>query len=144
VPAPSASPASIAKAIPDLSRDATRQELTPAALEGILRLAEIWRLSSGQASALLGDISEREWFKIKDGARSDPLSQETLTRISALIGIYKGLHLLFSEPLTDEWVRRPNSETLFGGLAPVDYMIAGGLRAMLETRGYIDSLRGGL
>ena len=61
-----------------------------------------------------------------------------------MVGVYKGLHLLFSEPLADEWVRRPNQESLFGGVSPIDYMIAGGIPAMLETRSYVDALRGGL
>jgi len=43
------------------------------------------------------------------------------------------LHLLFWESLTDEWVRRANTEDIFAGATPLDYMIAGGIPAMLET-----------
>jgi hypothetical protein len=107
-------------------------------------VAEFWRLNSKQASALLGEGSERTWFRIKAEEWEGALSQDALTRISALIGIYKGLHLLFSDPLADEWIRIENKEPLFGGKAPVAHMIAGGIPAMLETRRYIDALRGGL
>jgi Protein of unknown function (DUF2384) len=138
-PAPSASP----RHIPDLSLEATRSGLTDAAVEAFVRLADIWRLTSRQASALLGE-SERTWFTIKSRQWTGVLSQDALTRVSATVGLYKGLHLLFSDPLADEWVRRPNSEALFGGSSPVDYMIKGGIPAMLETRGYVDALRGGL
>jgi hypothetical protein len=123
--------------------EATRANLTEAALEAFLRLADIWRLTSRQASSLLGE-SDRTWFRIKARQWSGTLSQDALTRISALVGVYKGLHLLFSDPLADEWVRRPNTEPLFGGAAPVEYMIKGGIPAMLDTRGYVDALRGGL
>lgn len=129
--------------IPDLGIESTRAGLTPSAVEGFVRLAEIWRLTSQQASSLLGE-TEQNWFIMKSGKWHDTLSEETLTRISALIGIYKGLHLLFSSPLADEWIRLKNTETIFGGPAPVDYMIMGGIGAMLETRSYVDSLRGGL
>lgn len=129
--------------IPDLSVAAVRAELTPAALEAFLRLADIWRLTSRQASALVGE-SERTWFRIKAKQWPGVLSQDALTRISALIGIYKALHLLFSAPLADEWVRRPNSETLFAGVSPLETMIREGIPAMLRTRAYVDALRGGL
>ncbi len=56
----------------------------------------------------MGDVSERTWFRMKKGEWSGTLSQDTLTRISALVDIFKGLRLLFSEPLCDEWVRLPN------------------------------------
>jgi hypothetical protein len=140
----SASPTPKAQYIPDLSREATRIKLTPAAVEGFVRLAERWRLTSRQATALLAVQSERIWFRMKSREWQDTLSQDALIRISALIGVYKGLHLLFSEPLADEWVRLQNTETLFGGVTPVDFMIAGGVQAMLETRRYVDALRGGL
>jgi hypothetical protein len=103
---------------PNLADQTTRLRLTPAAIDGILKLAEIWRLTSAEACALLGDISERSWFRMKKGERAGgSLSQDTLTRVSALIGIFKGLRLLFSEPLSDEWIRCPTSvrSTLGGG-----------------------------
>jgi hypothetical protein len=140
----SVSPTPGARYIPDLNVEETRATLTPAAIEGFVRLVETWRLTSKQATALLAEQSERTWFSMQSREWRGVLSHDALTRISALIGVYKGLHLLFSDPLADEWVRLRNTETLFGGVTPVDYMIAGGIPAMLETRRYIDALRGGL
>ncbi|UWU82982.1 DUF2384 domain-containing protein [Bradyrhizobium yuanmingense] len=133
-----------AKAIPDLSREEIRAELSPSAIDAFITLSDIWRLTTKQAVALLGEGSERTWFRIKAREWDGVLSQDSLTRVSALIGIYKGLHLLFSERLADEWVRRPNTEAIFAGSAPIDVMIAEGIPAMIRTRGYIDALRGGL
>jgi hypothetical protein len=110
----------------------------------MVRLAEIWRLTGPEVCALLGDVSERTWFRMKKGEWSGTLSQDTLTRISALIGIFKGLRLLFSEPLSDEWVRLLNKGPLYGGRRPLDTMIEGGIPKMLEVRRHIDALRGGL
>ena len=130
--------------LPNLADPATRARLTPAAVNGIARLAEIWRLTGAEICALLGDVSDRTWFRMKKGEWSGTLSQDTLTRISALIGIFKGLRLLFSEPLSDEWVHLPNKGPLYRGRRPVDAMIEGGIPKMLEVRRHIDALRGGL
>lgn len=129
---------------PILADPATRSRLTPAAVTGIARLAEIWRLTGAEICALLGDVSDRTWFRMKKGEWSGTLSQDTLTRISALLGIFKGLRLLFSEPLCDEWVRLPNNGPLYRGRRPIDAMIDGGIPKILEVRRHIDALRGGL
>lgn len=129
---------------PNLADAATRERLTPAAVEGVVRLAEIWRLTSVEICALLGGVSERTWFRMKKGQWSGALSQDALTRVSALVGIFKGLRLLFSEPLSDEWVRLSNKGPLYGGRRPLDAMIEGGIPKMLEVRRHIDALRGGL
>ena len=133
-----------AAAPPNLADASTRERLTPAAVAAVVRLAEIWKLSSPEVCLLLGDVSERTWFRMKKGAWSGVLSQDTLTRVSALVGIFKGLRLLFSEPLSDEWVRLPNKGPLYGGRRPLDAMIEGGIPKMLEVRRHIDALRGGL
>jgi hypothetical protein len=134
----------LAPAPPNLADAATRERLTPAAVEGVVHLAEIWRLTSAEVCALLGNVSERTWFRMKKGEWSGALSQDTLTRVSVLIGIFKGLRLLFSEPLSDEWVRLPNKGPLYRNRRPLDAMIEGGIPKMLEVRRHIDALRGGL
>jgi uncharacterized protein (DUF2384 family) len=131
-------------AAPDLGDPRARGRLTPSAVEAMVRLAEIWRLTGAEIRALLGDVSERTWFRMKKGDWPGVLSQDALTRVSALVGIFKGLRLLFSEPLSDEWVRLPNKGPVYGGRRPVDAMIAGGIPKMLDVRRHIDALRGGL
>lgn len=130
--------------MPNLANPVMRARLTPAAVDGVVRLAEIWRLTGAEVCSLLGDVSERTWFRMKKHEWSGALSQDTLTRISALVGIFKGLRLLFSEPLSYEWVRLPNKGPLYGGRRPLDAMIEGGIPKMLEVRRHIDALRGGL
>ena len=129
---------------PNLSDAATRQALTPAAVDGAVRLARIWRLTASEICALLGDVSERTWFRMKRGTWSGTLSQDNLTRVSALVGTFKGLRLLFSEPLASDWVRLPNQGAPYRGRSPLDAMIEGGIPSMLEVRRHIDALRGGL
>jgi hypothetical protein len=136
-PAGRAFPANLADA-------SARARLTPAAVSGVVRLAALWRLTGAETCTLIGDVSERTWFRMKKGAWDGVLSQDSLTRISALIGIFKGLRLLFSEKLADEWVRLPNKGPLFGGRRPLDVMIEGGIPKLLQVRQHIDALRGGL
>jgi uncharacterized protein (DUF2384 family) len=130
--------------LPNLADEDVRARLTPAAIGGMLRLAEIWRLTSAEAAALLGGVSERTWFRMKKGERVGTLSQDSLTRVSGVVGIFKGLRLLFSLPLADDWIRLPNKGPLFGARPPLDVMIEGGIPAILDTRRHIDALRGGL
>jgi len=120
-----------------------RARLSAPARKALIRIAEIWELGAADVCRLLGGISERSWYRLKE-APKPALSQDMLTRASALVGIFKGLRLLFSQPLADEWVRRPNRHPIFGGRTPLAAMEEGGIPKMLEVRAYIDALRGGL
>ena len=72
------------------------------------------------------------------------LDADTLLRISYLIGIFKALHILHSEPLADEWIRLPNANRIFAGRSPLAYMLAGGLPAIETVRRLLDARRGGV
>lgn len=116
--------------------------LVDVAIKALVRLAASWQLSNRQASELAG-VSVRTYERMKAGRWSGRLSQDQLQRVSALVGIYKGLHLFFSDELADRWVDLTNQGPLFQGRRPVDVMIDGGLPAMIEARDYVDALRGG-
>ena len=130
-------------AAPKLADQKTRDRLTGSAIKAVTRIAERWRLTVPQAAQLLG-VAERTWYRIKRNEWAGALSQDEMTRASAMIGIFKGLHLLFSDPLADEWVALPNNQASFDGRSPLDLMINGGIPAMLVVRRHIDALRGGL
>jgi hypothetical protein len=119
-----------------------RARLSDVALKAFLALVKTWNLSNAEASALLG-VSGSTLDRMKRGSRPT-LSQDQLTRVSALVGVYKGLHLLFADQTADEWARRPNSGPLFERETPIQAMIEGGIPRMLEVRRYVDAVRGGL
>lgn len=127
----------------DLSEAATRERISASATQGIVRLADAWRLPTREASALTG-VSDRTWARMKAGERLAALSQDALTRISLLIGIFKGLRIVFSEPLADEWVGLANSGPPYAGRRPLDVMRSGGIPMMIEVRRHVDAMRGGL
>jgi hypothetical protein len=94
-------------------------------------------------ASLLG-VSPSTWDRIKTGSWGQALSQDQLTRASALIGTFKGLHLLFADDMADRWIGLRNAGPLFENRTPLETMIEGGIPVMLEVRRYIDALRGGL
>ena len=110
----------------------------------MVRLAGYWHLTTPEVCALLGDVAPRTWFRLKKAGAGGSLSQDGLTRVSALLGIFKALRLLFSQPLADDWIRLPNQGPLYANRSPLATMIAGGIPAMLEVRRHLDALRGGL
>src|SRR5271169_5365856 len=119
-----------------------RARLSEVALKAFLALIKAWDLSNAEASALLG-VSASTLDRMKRGSRPT-LSQDQLTRVSALVGVYKGLHLLFADETADEWARRPNSGPLFERDTPIEAMIEGGIPRMLDVRRYVDAVRGAL
>ena len=125
------------------SKSEDRSRLSGVALKAFRALIEHWGLSNAEAAALLG-VSDSTWDRIKRGACDQPLSQDQLTRASAAIGVYKGLHLLFEDEMADRWPKLPNRGPIFQRATPVQAMIEGGIPVMLETRRYIDAVRGGL
>lgn len=112
-----------------------------AIVKALTRIADHWALTNEQAAALAG-VPVRTWGRMKDGSFKGQLSQDQEMRASALIGLYKGLRLLFNGPLTNGWPTTPNAG--FGGETPVARMAAHGIPEMLRMRRHIDGLRGGL
>ncbi|MGE6741008.1 antitoxin Xre-like helix-turn-helix domain-containing protein [Allorhizobium pseudoryzae] len=120
-----------------------RARLSQTALKAYGRLVAAWGLTAQQAAALLG-VSVSTWERMKAGPAGKTLSQDQMTRISALTGIYKGLHLLFVDDMADRWPQLSNSGVLFDRRTPVEAMMSGGIPHMLEVRRYVDAVRGGL
>ncbi|MCX7353851.1 MAG: DUF2384 domain-containing protein [Alphaproteobacteria bacterium] len=129
--------------VQNFSREEDRKRLTSVALKAFRRLAEHWELSNAESASLLG-VSVTTWERIKRGAWDGDLTQDQLTRVSALVGIFKGLRLLFADDMETRWLRLKNSGPLFNRAAPVDAMVEGGIPLMLEVRRYVDATRGGL
>lgn len=131
-------------AVPQGFADETdRRRLSATALKAFRRLVVQWDLTSQQAAALLG-VSISTWERLKPDSVTKMLSQDQMTRISALTGIYKALHLLFVDAMADRWPSLENTGPLFDRRSPVAAMIAGGIPHMLEVRRYLDAVRGGL
>ena len=122
---------------------AQQAESDAVALKAFRRLVDFWSLGNDEAAALV-DAKERTWGRMKKADWRGELSKDQRLHLSALIGLYKGLHLYFSDTLADRWVKLANDGPLFQGGSPLRYMIDGGLPAILKARLYVDALRGGV
>jgi len=112
------------------------------------KLAAEWGVTGEQMAALLA-VSPSTWDRMAAGTWTQAFNQDQMTRVSALVGIFKGLHLLFAADaeggsMADRWPRLHNEGPLFAGKSPIEAMIEGGIPVMIEVRRYVDALRGGL
>jgi hypothetical protein len=127
----------------DLSNVMTRRRLTPAAVKGFLSMMENWGLRDQEARQLLGGISTGSYYAWKKDPRGRTLDQDTLTRISLLLGIFKALNILYSRKLADVWMTLPNTNPMFRGMTPLAYIVQRGQPGMLHVRQLLDARRGG-
>ena len=112
-------------------------------MRAFFNVAEAWKLTGDEQRALLGWPPESTFYKYKAG-QATTLSYDMLVRISLVLGIYKGLHVLYPEAaLADGWVRLPNTNPLFGGRPALTLMIEGGMDGLYQVRRLLDGRRGG-
>jgi len=128
--------------VPDLADLKTRKSLSPAALVAFFKILEEWKLRGEDGMALLGGVSNGKYHELKRNPRKSELSQDELTRVSLLIGIYKSLNILFSRKLANEWILRPNSNPMFKDTPPLA-LLRSGIPGMFSVRRLLDSRRGG-
>ena len=144
MPAASAYPATRYEPSPliDLNAKSERERLSPAAMRTFFNIMDRWGIRDEDGRALLGGVSNGAFYDMKKSP-DRVLEADRLLRISYLIGIFKALNILYSEKLADSWIQLANSNRIFGGQAPLAYMIKGGLPAMQIVRRLLDARRGG-
>lgn len=125
----------------DLSDLRTRKRLSPAAIKGFLRVMEKWGVKDADARKLLGGMSSGSFYGLKKQPRT--LDQDTLTRISLVVGIFKALNILYGAALADAWISLPNRNAMFQGATPLAFMMQRGQPGMLHVRQMLDARRGG-
>lgn len=121
----------------------TEADKIAAIVKAVVRATDAWKLTNQEAAQLF-DVPIATWNRMKTGSYRGRLDQDKVTRASLIIGIFKGLRLLFNGPLTYGWPKTINQGPGFKGRAPVQVMIDGGIPAMMVVRQHIDTLRGGL
>jgi hypothetical protein len=127
----------------NFSAESDRERLSPTAVRAVKEVAKQWGITGAEMASLLG-VSTSTWDRMSAGSWDGALSQDQLTRISALVGLFKGLHLLFADDMADRWVRLRNKGMLFENRTPIEAMIEGGIPLMIDVRRHVDALRGGM
>lgn len=112
---------------PQELRERQRQRLEAmVALKSAFRIFEAWQLSEGQMKTLLGTSDDKTFSDFKYAAVWS-LPNDTLMRISYILGIYKALRILFpTEQQGAAWPHKPNRA--FGGRSALNLMLDGDLR----------------
>ena len=119
-----------------------RRDLARPALQAFFDICGRWELSTRQMHILLGRPARSTFYRWKR-RRSGSISKDALERISYVLGIYKALHILFSNPAqADGWIKRPNAASLFTGASALDRMMGGQVAHLYVVRKYLDAQRG--
>jgi uncharacterized protein (DUF2384 family) len=109
-------------------------------MEFFSKLSEIWGLSTDEQINLLGSPGRSTFFKWKKTGGNLP--NDTVERISHLLGIYKALQILLpNETSADKWVKKPSA--YFGNRSALEVMLQGKVVNIYIVRQYLDAQRGG-
>ncbi|WP_296743922.1 antitoxin Xre-like helix-turn-helix domain-containing protein [Mesorhizobium sp.] len=122
------------------ARALNRKDLTGPALRTFFRIAEAWNLQEQEQMRLLGLESRSTFQSWRRGAVA-AISKDALERISYVLGIYKGLHILLPKT-ADQWIRKSNTAGIFGGRSALDRMTSGNVADLYVVRQYVDAQLG--
>jgi uncharacterized protein (DUF2384 family) len=120
-----------------------RRELSETGLRAFFKICEKWDLGTQEQMILLGGIPRSTFYKWKKGdGRTVRLPNDTLERLSYIVGIYRALHSLFTdEAIANRWIQWPSKSPLFGGSSPKDRMLNGRVTDLAVVRKYLDAQR---
>jgi hypothetical protein len=111
-------------------------------LRTFFSIAQEWALSPKEQMTLLG-VPESTFYHWRKKSSGDiALDRNTLERLSYILGIYKALRILLPKSHAG-WIKRPNSNPLFGGRSALDRMMSGNVADLFVVRQLLDSWRGG-
>lgn len=112
------------------------------AWKSLENLVARFKFDEEEGLRLMGDMPRSTYYK---GLKShnSKLNRDQLERISYLLGIYKGLRILFTDSAQAlSWINRPNSLPPFNGKTPKEFMMEGSIVRLAEVRRFIDFWRG--
>ena len=124
------------------SHSVQQDKLSGPALRTFFRIVDAWQLGTKEQMTLLGNPPRSTFYRWKQGRGS--VTQDTLERISYVLGIYSALQVLLPKSAAaDAWVKKPNSAPLFCGKSALDRMLSGQVGDLYLVRQYLDAQRGG-
>lgn len=116
------------------------QRVTQVALKAFFNLAEAWELKNDQARNLLGNPSKTTFHRWKAGDVGS-VPNDTIERISVLLGIYKATHILLPiKSRANAYVKKANSA--FDNRSALEVMLGGRVDNLYQVRRHLDAHRG--
>lgn len=116
--------------------------MTRAIWQTIASLKREFNLSDAEMQAILGEMPRSTMHKgIKH--QDVRVSRDVRDRVSLLLGIYKGLRILFQDSRqATTWIDRENSLPPFNGRRPRELMTSGSFLTLASVRKFVDYWRG--
>ena len=113
------------------------------ALKGFFGICREWGCTEEEMMQMLGGVSQSTLARYQ-ALPHVTLSQDTLERISYILGIYKSLRVMYpTAARTNRRVRLEISALPFLGASALDFMTRVSLEHLMETRRYFDAKRAG-
>jgi len=111
------------------------------ALKGFFCICTEWRCSDEEAALLLGGVSSETLSRFHT-LPYEELEDETLERISLLLGIYKALRALYpTAERANRRIRLPTDDRPFNGQSGFEFMSEGSVEHLRQVRRYFDALK---
>lgn len=133
---------------PETFHAGNRGRLSGPGLRTFLNVAALWQLNVRDRILLLGGPARstyHKWVSNAQAGKEISLPLDTLLRIASILGIHKGLRILFADRQRGvQWLRAENTAPLFGGQRPIDLILSGTPSGILDVRRYLDGWRGGI
>ena len=116
------------------------EKVAQVALSVFFNIMAAWHVKAKDQIVILGKPAESTFYNWKKGKVSS-LSEDTLERISYVMGIYKALGILFpTREQADAWPKKPNKA--FNDESALDFMLKGSMIHLSDMRRYLDAQRG--
>lgn len=112
---------------------------TRVALDTVLNVTKAWSLNEIEEAAILGqpDLEVLRAWKKESGPE---ISEETILRMSYILGIFRAINTLLPIPeRADAWMRKPNKAPIFGGRSALQRMTDGNIDDLKIVRQYLDA-----
>ena len=124
------------------STDAALIKLSTAGLKAFFNICRHWQLTNDQEIILLGTLNSARYDEWKRSPETACLDQDTLMRISYILGIYESLQILLPIHIfADAWIRKPNDASLFAGKSALDCMMSGNVSDLFVVRQYLANVQ---
>lgn len=109
-------------------------------LRAFFAVADRWGLKADEARRLLGSPSGSTYYAWKSKG-VNTVSPDVMIRVSYILGIAALLERLFAAApeRAKQWINQPNMGPLTRGRTALDYLLEGGLVAMDELHGLLQS-----
>lgn len=134
--------------LPDRFALSKRRQLSAPGLRTFLTIADRWGWTVAERLLVLGSPDRSTyvgWIAKARTGQELTLPVDVLLRISAVLGIYKALKILFgSEPAGLDWLTGPHDGPSFGGQPPMALVTNGTMDGPMLVRRYLDAERGGV